>query len=226
MMDPMAESWVADALQQAPVARLGTLGSDGAVRLVPICFAIVDAWLVSVVDDKAKRTTELRRLDDLEAGGSATVLVDHYDDDWSRLWWVAAFAARRSSTAGATTMRWRRSPPSPRIIPQYRRDPPEGAVYRIAMDEVRSLAPATVGSSGRQGPIPRLSTPRSLGEVDWQVGGRSVAGDRLGGRASPLIYRYARMPNGRQMTAAGIEWENRLGCQAMETVEPPRRARQ
>ena len=58
------------------------------IRLVPICFAVVDGWVASAVDHKPKRTGQLRRLDDIEAAGSATVLVDHYDEDWSRLWWI------------------------------------------------------------------------------------------------------------------------------------------
>ena len=82
------EPWVADALDQARVARLGTVNSAGEVLLVPICFAVVDEWIVSAVDHKPKRHHRLRRLDDIEATGTATVLVDHYDDDWTRLWWV------------------------------------------------------------------------------------------------------------------------------------------
>jgi predicted pyridoxine 5'-phosphate oxidase superfamily flavin-nucleotide-binding protein len=39
MMAVDDESCVADALQQARVARLGTADDDGVVRLVPICFA-------------------------------------------------------------------------------------------------------------------------------------------------------------------------------------------
>ena len=59
------------------------------MRLVPICFVVVDGWLVGAVDHKPKRTGQLRRLDDMEHSGRATVLVDHYDDeDWSLLWWV------------------------------------------------------------------------------------------------------------------------------------------
>jgi PPOX class probable F420-dependent enzyme len=152
-------SWIADALQQAPVARLGTLGSDGAVRLVPICFAIVDGWLAGVVDDKPKRTTELRRLDDLEATRTATVLVDHYEDDWTRLWWVrirgrAVVHRRRDDDAlaalAALTAKY----------PQYRRDPPTGAVYRIAMDEVRCWRARAAHWDG-------VYTTRSSNEVSW-----------------------------------------------------------
>ena len=137
----MDDSWVADALQQARVARLGTVGVDGMVRLVPICFAIVDGWVVSAVDHKPKRTGELRRLDDMETANLATVLVDYYyDDDWSQLWWIrirgrAEVHRHREGEAeaalAALAVKYR----------QYRERPPEGAVYRIAMDEVRSWRP-------------------------------------------------------------------------------------
>ena len=82
------EEWVADALATARVARLGTVDGDGAVRLVPVCFALVDGYVVSAVDHKPKRTGQLRRLDDMRGIGAATILVDHYDEDWSTLWWV------------------------------------------------------------------------------------------------------------------------------------------
>jgi PPOX class probable F420-dependent enzyme len=127
-------------LEQTPVARLGTLRSDGAVRLVPICFAVVEGWLVGAVDGKPKRTIELRRLDDLEATGTATVLVDHYDDDWSRLWWVrirgrAVVHRRRDDDALAALAALAAK------YAQYRQHPPTGAVYRIAIDEVRCWRP-------------------------------------------------------------------------------------
>ena len=134
------EPWVADALQQERVARLATVGVDAAVRLVPICFAIVDGWVASAVDTKPKRTGQLRRLDDMETAGTATVLVDQYDDDWSRLWWVRirgrAVVHREHDDAaqvvlGALAAKYA----------QYRESPPAGAVYRIAMDEVRSWRP-------------------------------------------------------------------------------------
>ena len=82
------EGWVAAAIADARVARLGTVDAAGAVRLVPICFAVVDGWIVSAVDHKPKRTGQLRRLDDIAAAGAATVLLDEYDEDWTQLWWV------------------------------------------------------------------------------------------------------------------------------------------
>lgn len=132
------EPWVADALRRARVGRLATVSVDAAVRLVPICFAIVDGWVAGAVDHKPKRTGQLRRLDDIEAVGTATVLVDHYDDDWSRLWWVrirgrAVVHRDQHDDAAQVVLRALAAK-----YPQYRERPPAGAVYRIAMDEVRS----------------------------------------------------------------------------------------
>ena len=127
-------------MRRARVARLGTVGDGGAVRLVPICFALVDGWLASAVDHKPKRTGQLRRLDDMERAGSATVLVDHYTEDWSQLWWVrirgrAVVHRGRDDEAVAVLAALAAK------YSQYRERPPAGAVYRIAMDEVRSWRP-------------------------------------------------------------------------------------
>ena len=128
------DPWVADALDRARVARLGTVNADGEVLLVPFCFAVVDGWIVSAVDHKPKRHERLRRLDDIESTGTATVLVDHYDEDWSQLWWVRIRGHAAVNRDGddeaiaALTAKY----------PQYAERPPRGAVYRVRMDEVRS----------------------------------------------------------------------------------------
>jgi PPOX class probable F420-dependent enzyme len=132
------EPWVADALGSARVARLATKGADDAVRLVPICFAVVDGTIASAVDHKPKRTGQLRRLDDMIATGTATVLVDHYDDaDWTRLWWVRvrgrATVHAEGDAAAVTAV-----DALVAKYPQYRQRRPAGPVYRIAIDEVRS----------------------------------------------------------------------------------------
>jgi len=134
----MDEPWVADALSAARVARLGTLGADDSIRLVPICFAIVDGWLISAVDHKPKRTGQLRRLDDIIASGTATVLIDHYDDeDWSNLWWVRI---RGRATVHAPDDQEAETAVAALVAKyaQYRNRPPSGAAYRIAIDEITS----------------------------------------------------------------------------------------
>ena len=45
---------------------------------------------MSAVDGKPKSTTALRRLDNIAAKPNVSLIVDHYDDDWSQLWWVRA----------------------------------------------------------------------------------------------------------------------------------------
>jgi PPOX class probable F420-dependent enzyme len=74
----------------ASVARLATVGADGRPHVVPIVFAVEGDTIYSAVDQKPKRTTKLRRLANIEANPKVSVLVDHYEDDWQKLWWVRA----------------------------------------------------------------------------------------------------------------------------------------
>jgi PPOX class probable F420-dependent enzyme len=73
---------------EARVARLATVGPDGRPHVVPICFALDGDTLYTAVDDKPKRTRQLQRLRDIEANPEVEVLIDDYDEDWSRLWWI------------------------------------------------------------------------------------------------------------------------------------------
>ncbi|MDY7000004.1 MAG: TIGR03668 family PPOX class F420-dependent oxidoreductase [Actinomycetota bacterium] len=80
----------------SPVAVLGTAGADGAPHLVPVVFALPAGRtdvLYTAVDAKPKSTHRLRRLANIEANATVSLLVDHYEDDWSRLWWVRADGA-------------------------------------------------------------------------------------------------------------------------------------
>jgi len=74
----------------APVARLATVDAEGRPHLVPITFAVDGDQIVTAVDHKPKRTTQLRRLDNIAANPEVGVLADHYEDDWSTLWWARA----------------------------------------------------------------------------------------------------------------------------------------
>lgn len=74
----------------ARVARLATVDALGRPHLVPVCFALDGDTIVSAVDAKPKTTTALRRLANVRVNPAVSLLVDHYDDDWSRLWWARA----------------------------------------------------------------------------------------------------------------------------------------
>jgi PPOX class probable F420-dependent enzyme len=82
-------------LNDARRAVLGTVAPDGAPRLVPICFALLDSAqgpiIVSALDEKPKRPGDphgLARVRDLAARPRVTLLADHWDEDWARLAWL------------------------------------------------------------------------------------------------------------------------------------------
>jgi PPOX class probable F420-dependent enzyme len=74
----------------SPVARLSTVRPDGRPHVVPIVFALVGDTVFSAVDAKPKRSRDLQRLANVRAEPRCALLVDHYEDDWRRLWWVRA----------------------------------------------------------------------------------------------------------------------------------------
>jgi PPOX class probable F420-dependent enzyme len=111
------------------VAHLATAGRDGRPHVVPICFALDGETLYTAVDEKPKRTRRLKRLENIEANPRVEVLIDHYEDDWSKLWWV-----RLRGTA--------RIVEDPRAVdllvakyPQYAERRPEGPVIAIDVEE-------------------------------------------------------------------------------------------
>jgi len=86
----MADNAAVAMFAESPVAMLGTVGADSVPHLVPVVFAVHDNVVYTAVDAKRKTTQRLRRLANIEANPQVCMLVDHYDDDWSQLWWVRA----------------------------------------------------------------------------------------------------------------------------------------
>jgi PPOX class probable F420-dependent enzyme len=72
-------------LANARVAHLATITSDGQPHVVPCCFVLHADTVYSAVDAKPKSTLALRRLDNLKANTAASLIVDHYDEDWTSL---------------------------------------------------------------------------------------------------------------------------------------------
>ncbi|SIM83242.1 PPOX class probable F420-dependent enzyme, Rv0121 family [Micromonospora cremea] len=85
---PVPADEIRHRVRSARVARLATVAADGRPHLVPVCFVLLDDVVYHVVDEKPKRHRRLRRLENIQATGHACLLVDEYDEDWSRLWWV------------------------------------------------------------------------------------------------------------------------------------------
>jgi PPOX class probable F420-dependent enzyme len=145
----VSEAWVDAALASAPVARLATTGPDGRVHLVPVCFALAAGVVVSAVDHKPKRTVRLQRLRDIEATGRATLLVDHYDDDWTRLWWIRVAGRAQVHERGSDVdVAARRA-----LVAKYRQyaeREPAGPVYAVTLDEVTAWRADQAGLGGGQ----------------------------------------------------------------------------
>jgi len=99
----MADFDGAAAFAASPVAVLTTVRPDGSPHVVPVVFAAPNHrndLLYTAVDAKPKTTQRLQRLANIEGNPAVSLLVDHYDDDWSQLWWVRA-ELRRQDGAGA-----------------------------------------------------------------------------------------------------------------------------
>jgi PPOX class probable F420-dependent enzyme len=76
--------------EASPVAHLATVRPDGSPHVVPISFALDGDTIWTAVDAKPKRGTRLRRLENVAANPRVSVIVDHYEADWTRLWWARA----------------------------------------------------------------------------------------------------------------------------------------
>jgi PPOX class probable F420-dependent enzyme len=125
-------------VEAAPVARLATIDPDGRPHLVPIVFALAGDTLYTAVDSKAKRSRRLRRIENARKRPDVTVLVDEYDDDWSRLWWVRLRGRARVVESGAEAER------ALELLrekyAQYRRAPPGLPVLAVDVEEWRGWA--------------------------------------------------------------------------------------
>jgi PPOX class probable F420-dependent enzyme len=126
----MAAHWTRARFAGARVARLATADAAGRPHVVPIVFAVVGDTIYSAVDTKPKSGAPLRRLANIRANPAVSVLVDHYTDDWSQLWWARADgtatvidAAHAPDALAALAARY----------PQYEAAPPPGPVIAVGV---------------------------------------------------------------------------------------------
>ena len=72
----------------ARAGHLATVTADGEPHVVVVCFVLHEGVVYTAVDAKPKARRDLKRLENVRATGRASLLVDHYEEDWSQLWWV------------------------------------------------------------------------------------------------------------------------------------------
>lgn len=131
----MAEFDPRASFARSPVARLATTSPDGTPHLVPVVFAVagdLDHGVVyTAVDAKPKTTRRLRRLANIEGNPRVCLLVDHYAEDWTQLWWVrvdGVAAVHQGGDAMATGHRVLRAK-----YPQYQSVPLDGPVIAVTV---------------------------------------------------------------------------------------------
>ena len=121
-------------LETARVGHLATVTAGGRPHVVPVCFVLDLDSIYWAVDQKQKATRELRRLGNLIANPTAELVVDHFEEDWTKLWWVRVQAsAAPLENAGETervldllAVKYR----------QYRLERPAGPVVRMAIQRL------------------------------------------------------------------------------------------
>jgi PPOX class probable F420-dependent enzyme len=136
-------------LGSARVARLATADDNEQPHLVPVTFAVDGDLIYIAVDHKPKTTTRLRRLRNIAHNPRVSVLADHYEEDWSRLWWVRvdgrAAVLPDGDRAGPVDLLARK-------YPQYVEQRPDGAVIRVEATRWTAWASSAAATS-----LPRAS---------------------------------------------------------------------
>jgi PPOX class probable F420-dependent enzyme len=72
------------------VAYLATADRRAAPHVVPVCFALAGESLYITIDEKPKRVSgrPLKRIRNIAENPTVAIVVDRYDEDWTRLGWV------------------------------------------------------------------------------------------------------------------------------------------
>jgi PPOX class probable F420-dependent enzyme len=135
-------------LDSARRATLATIGDDGRPRLVPICFVLVGEALYTPIDEKPKSTAdprELARVRDIERRSDVTILVDRWDEDWTRLAWLRIDGEATLVEPDASILAGLRA-----RYPQYRgHDLERRALIRIEVRRTRSWAALSDRGTGQ-----------------------------------------------------------------------------
>jgi PPOX class probable F420-dependent enzyme len=132
MLAGVDRSTMRQLVLDARVGHLATVGADGLPHLVPVCYALLGEMIYTAVDHKRKRGPRLRRIANIEATGRACLLIDAYDEDWARLWWVrldgrARVEAPAAARAGLDALVSK--------YEQYAARPPAGPVIVVEVDQ-------------------------------------------------------------------------------------------
>jgi PPOX class probable F420-dependent enzyme len=117
---------------------MATVTSQGRPHVVPFVFVLTEQGSTRIVywtvDHKPKRSRDLKRIRNIEANTAVGFVVDGYDEDWDRLWWVRCSGIARvvvSQDERGSALRALEEK-----YPQYANDPPDGPVVAIEIESI------------------------------------------------------------------------------------------
>jgi PPOX class probable F420-dependent enzyme len=89
-------------IRTARVAHLATADKSGHPHVIPICFVFDGKNFYSPIDEKPKRAapSNLRRLRNIAQNPQVSLVIDRYDENWSRLAYVLVFGKARILSSG------------------------------------------------------------------------------------------------------------------------------
>lgn len=93
----MDQSQIRKRVADARVSRIGTRDQRGKIHLVPVVYAVQGDRLYSLTDAGPRLAKRLRNL---RHDRKAAVLIDAYDEDWSKVWWVRLHGTGRIVESG------------------------------------------------------------------------------------------------------------------------------
>ena len=155
MTEPVLDPAQRAFIESARTATLVTMGGAGVPRPLPVCFVLdpLAAVLYTPIDEKPKRSddpTTLARVRDIAARPEVAVLVDRWDEDWTRLAWVRCHGRAALIEPGA-------------------------AEHADAIDALRAKYPQYVDHRLEERPVIRIEIERATGwgavgpEAGWPL---------------------------------------------------------
>lgn len=77
-------------LRSARAGHLATADANGQPHVIPVCYVFNGESIYSVLDAKPKTTPlrQLRRVRNILANSRVSLVVDHYEEDWTKLQYV------------------------------------------------------------------------------------------------------------------------------------------
>ena len=176
-------------------ARLATADANGRPSVVPICYAYDGQRFYTPLDEKPKRASDaaLRRVRNIQARPDVALLIDRYDDDWSRLGYLLVHAdaallmpddtAHADERAHALTLLRAR-------YPQYRAMALEARpLIALTPRRVSAWGPALAESAlaTPDAPTASATSATSATNVVGANGTGATAGDAPSARQSPWL---------------------------------------